>query len=219
MTGTLFARHSFTFTISNMMRLSLVLLICFVSSFLQAQDSIREEFLKKIEVSTTTTQSISSDFEQIQELSILTEKQTSSGKFYFKNPGKMKWEQIEPSPYYFIFNEDAVIKFDGKVREQLPAGSPQVLGFKKFILGTVNGSIFKDNSFESSFSKEGNIVRVDMLPLKKMLKRRFDKVSFTFDFERMVLLELVFFENGGDKRTTRFFNHKIDVLEDDSLFR
>jgi len=195
---------------------TLLTLFSFLPFIAQAQDNIQKEFIDKI--ISKDVSSIYSDFEQIQELSVLSESQVSSGKFYFINPDKMKWEQIKPSPYHLTFNGNNVYKYDGGEKQKLPLGSPQVAGFRKFIMGTMDGSIFSDKNFTNTFTQNDDIVSIEMIPQKKMLKSRFDKITLSFDFEKMVLLELMFYEKGGDTRLIRFFNHKINTIKDTSIF-
>ena len=110
-------------------------------------------------------------------------------------------------------------KFDGSKKIKLPSGNRQVSGFKKFIIGTLDGSLFSNKNFHSSFIRDGKEVKVEMIPQNKILKRRFEKIAMRFDFEHMILLELVFFESDGDNRMITFTNHKINTLKDSSIFK
>ncbi|SMD32175.1 Outer membrane lipoprotein-sorting protein [Reichenbachiella faecimaris] len=191
--------------------------LCIGESY--GQDISQTEFINQIKNTKTEIESIASQFEQTLSLSVLASEQKSTGNFYYLNPGKLKWEQLDPSVYTLVINGDESYKIEGDKKKELAAGGIQVVGFKRFILGTMDGSIFNSDHFESSFRKENATWQVAMIPLKKALSRRFEKINLTFDQEKILLQQIVFLEPGGDTRTIRFFNHQINTLVDDSNFQ
>lgn len=183
------------------------------------QPTSDETFINEIIKTKESIRSIACQFEQTLVLSVLAEEQKSSGNFYYKNPGQLKWEQTKPSIYTLVINGDQSYKMEGTQRKELAAGGVQIVGFKRFILGTMDGSIFDSDHFESSFRKEEGSWQVEMIPQKKALSRRFEKINLTFDQESLLLREIVFLEPGGDTRTIRFLDHQINTLIDDSNFQ
>ncbi len=117
-----------------------------------AQD-VKEEFLQRMQITNAEVSSIHSHFVQKRTLSIMEDVLVSAGEFYYKKPGLMKWDQQQPTKYYFILNGTKVIRYDGQKRKIIPANSPQVSHFKDFIMGTVNGTMFESEQFLSTFTK------------------------------------------------------------------
>jgi len=182
-----------------------------------AQD-IKSDFLERMKMVNAETSSIESDFVQERTLSIMEDVLISSGKFYYKKPGLMKWDQLLPSPYYFIVNGNKVIRFDGKKRKVIPASSPQVSHFKDFILGTVNGTMFESKEFLSTFSRIDDEVTVILLPQQREMKKRIEKIQLIFAYDKMVLMELIIFEKGGDSTAIYFSDQKFNSISDSSIF-
>lgn len=189
----------------------------FSMSSVSAQN-IKQEFLQRFEMKNKNIASIQSEFIQKRTLSIMDEALVSSGKFYYKKPGLIKWDQELPSPYYFILNGKKVLKYDGKKRQVINANSPQVSYFKDFILGTVNGSMLKSEQFTSSFTKEDNEVIVILIPQHKSLKKRIEKIQLIFEYEKMILMELVILEKDGDETAIFFSNQQFNTISNNVLF-
>ena len=184
-----------------------------------AQDSIKAEFIKRINASYDQINTLKSNFEQVKTISFMTEDLVARGMFYYQKPGLMKWDQTEPDAYFFLINENEIIRFNGQKRQKLSPGSPQALIFKEFILGTVDGSIFNDARFESSFSKVNEIVEVIMTPKENKLKKRIDKIVLLFDYNSIFLNTLIIEENGGDKTVITFFDQQINIELDQTIFQ
>lgn len=182
-------------------------------------DSVKEDFLNRMIRANDTISSLESDFTQERTLSIMNGALVSSGKFYYKKPGFMKWDQVSPSPYYFILNGNKVIRFDGKKVKEIPANSPQVSHFKDFIMGTVSGSLFTNDQFETTFTKDGNFVNINLIPVNKAMKNRISNLNLVFDYDKMILLNLTIFEAGGDKTKIRFTNQKTNTITSNSIFQ
>jgi outer membrane lipoprotein-sorting protein len=182
-----------------------------------AQD-VKQEFLQRMRATNEETSSIHSNYVQKRTLSIMEDVLISSGEFFYKKPGLMKWDQQQPTAYYFILNGSKVIRFDGQKRKTIPATSPQVAHFKDFIIGTVNGSMFESEQFLSTFTKTGNEVVVILIPEQKAMKKRIDKIQLVFEYDKMILLELVIMEKGDDMTAIYFSNQKFNAITDNAIF-
>ncbi|MCV9387180.1 LolA family protein [Reichenbachiella ulvae] len=183
----------------------------------EAQDRV-EKFLSRLEAFNAKTTSIVSDFDQEQEFSFLDETMEASGQFYFMKPGVMKWDQKSPEAYAFVIKSDEAYKMEGGKKKNIPLNSPQIAGFKRFLLTTMDGSILQSGDFDVNIGFANGVVEVDLLPTKKTMKRMFEKVSLKFDEESLLLKELVFFETETDFRRIQFSNHQLNTLTDATVF-
>lgn len=200
-------------------KIGIVLLIFISVETVSGQESTEAEFINQIAKTKEQIRSITCQFEQTLALSVLLEEQKSSGNFFYRTPGQLKWEQQNPEIYTLVINGDESYKLEGEERKELAAGGMQVVGFKRFILGTMDGSIFNSDHFETNVMKQNGDWQVEMIPQKKSLSRRFEKISLTFDQQKMLLRQMVFSEAGGDTRAIQFLNHQINTLTDDSNFQ
>ncbi|MCK9205458.1 MAG: outer membrane lipoprotein carrier protein LolA, partial [Bacteroidales bacterium] len=55
-----------------------------------------ENFRNKVQETTRKTTTIESDFTQEKEMSMMAEKITSTGKFYFRKEKMLRWEYMKP---------------------------------------------------------------------------------------------------------------------------
>lgn len=179
---------------------------------------VKTEFLAKYKEANAKMTSIASDFVQYRHMTIMKEPIKSSGQFYYKKAGLMKWDQLTPSPYYFIVNGDKVIRFDGTKRKELSANNPQVSYFKNFIMGTVDGSLFDSKQFKSEFTKTEENVKVVLFPLEKQMKKRIDAIELLFNPGDLSLHGLTIFEKGGDKMIIEFSNQEFNTIYDSAIF-
>lgn len=202
-----------------MKKLIYLLFMCLAVSSLSAQDIPISDFIAQIQEANTSVLSIESDFVQIQRFSFLDEVIESTGNFYFKKPNAMKWEQETPEPYAFVLNDRNAYSYDGVEKKSMPANSPQLLGFRKFIMGTIDGSVFAGDDFETTIVQVSGQIKVEMLPKKKVLKRIFVKIEMTFDQSTLDLMILKFYESEEDTRLISFSNHQKNTLTDYSIFQ
>ena len=180
--------------------------------------NVKSEFLTKYKEMNAKMTSISSDFVQYRHMEIMNEPIKSSGKFYYKKNDLMKWDQLTPSPYYFIVNGDRVVKFDGVKRKELSVNNPQVSYFKSFIMGTVDGTLFENTQFESEFTKTNQYVKVVLSPLDKQMKKRISAIELLFGLVDLSLQRLTMFEIGGDKMIIEFTGQEFNTINDDTVF-
>jgi outer membrane lipoprotein-sorting protein len=164
-------------------------------------------------------QTLKSNFEQVKTISILSEDLVATGVFYYQKPGLIKWDQKEPDAYYFLINENEIIRFNGNKRQKLSPSSPRAIIFKDFIMGTVDGSIFNDKRFLSSFSKVDNVIVVELVPKEKSIKKRIGKIILYFDYTTIYLKTLMIEENDGDNTVINFFGQQINTDLDKTTFQ
>ena len=179
---------------------------------------VKKEFLTKYKAANEKMNSITSDFVQYRHLAIMNEPLKSTGKFYYKKADLMKWDQRSPSPYYFIVNGDKIIRFDGTRRKEMSVNNPQVSYFKNFIMGTVDGSLFESNQFNSEFTKTNELIKVVLVPIEKQMKKRIETIELLFNTNDLSLQGLTIFESGGDKMVIEFSNQEFNVINDNAVF-
>ncbi len=183
-----------------------------------AQEDPKQAFLARLKEKNKNVQSIESDFIQERTIAMMEEVLRSSGKFYYKKPGMLKWDQQQPSPYYLIISGDHVVRFDGKKKKEMAANSPQVVYFKNFIMGTVDGSLFESNQFQSTFEERDSETIITLHPQHKSMQKRFRSIELIFDSESLMLKKIVIHEPGDDTMVLIFLNQKFNTLKDDSVF-
>ena len=184
--------------------------------FSQDQDAV---FAKKLQEHYSTVKSISADFTQVKKSLLFDEPMLSKGVFYYETPDKIRWEQRSPSANYFVLNKDQVIQFDGEALKKSSGVNMQMSVFRKFILGTVDGTILNDASFDKSFQSKNGKKIITLIPLDKRMAKRLDKIELTFDEKSLLLDQLKLYENQDESTEISFNNQKINPEIPASIFQ
>lgn len=201
--------------------LTISFLILFtVNSFCQERTKLEDPstFKTKLLKQSKETKTIIADFTQEKHVSFMKEPQISSGKFYYEQHGKMRWEQKTPAEYVLLINEGEVrIKDAGK--EKNIKGANKMMGkINKLMLGLINGEIFESTDFTSTYFTESNNYVIELTPKSKRLQSIFKTIELSFSNKTLRLKTLTFFEKSGDKSVMKFFNDNFNLSIKQSIF-
>ena len=152
----------------------------YAQAFTQVKDdaAIRRKFT---EVSQATT-SIKSDFTQEKNLSMLAEKVTSKGVFYFKQKDMVRLEYTSPFRYLLVMNNGkAMIKDDAKTTQMDMHRTKIFQQVNNIIIDCVHGTALSNPNFQVTVYESSNQLKLDMKPLGKGLKEFFDNIVIFID--------------------------------------
>ena len=177
------------------------------------------DFVVRLKEHYNTVKSISAQFTQRKQSLLFNTPLVSEGLFYFQNPDKIRWEQQKPNAEYFVINGDEVIQFDGESVRKSSGLNMQMSVFRQFIMGTVDGSILDDASFEKTFlSKNGKMI-ITLLPMDKRMAKRLQRIELTFDERSLLLEQLKMFESPDEYSDIRFISQKVNAVIPSSIFQ
>ncbi|MCT4622949.1 MAG: outer membrane lipoprotein carrier protein LolA [Schleiferiaceae bacterium] len=185
-----------------MKKLLLVVICGFCLAFVHQSNNV--EFESQLQEFYKNVESLSANFKQEKHSMLLLEPLKSEGKFYFKKPDAIRWEETKPQPNYFAINGDIVVRFDGKSKTVSDNPDMQIKMFKRFILKTIDGSILNDKNFSKQFEDLGETKRFVLLPNQKQLKKRMAKIELLFNSKTYLLEELKMFESEEEFTVIQF---------------
>ena len=180
------------------------LLTLVVSLPLQAQKTVtgaqRDEMIRRIGQAASELSSLSCDFVQVKQLSLLNDKLTSRGKMYYKAPSSLRWEYTTPYAYTFVLSGTKVLIKSGTQKNVIDTGSSRLFQeIARLMMGTVTGKCLSgSDSFEVELQVNGQEWVARMVPRKKELKRMFASVALYFDATRAVVNKVRITESSGD---------------------
>ncbi|MEI7663996.1 MAG: outer membrane lipoprotein carrier protein LolA, partial [Bacteroidota bacterium] len=88
------------------------------------------------------TQTITSDFVQEKNMSMIREKIVTKGKFYFKKERMLRWEYLQPFSYIIVIRNDQVsIRDENKVSQFNVQSNKVFQEINRVILGCVRGTL------------------------------------------------------------------------------
>jgi outer membrane lipoprotein-sorting protein len=165
------------------------------------------------------TETIKSDFTQEKNLSMLSEKIVSTGKFWFKKTNLLRMEYTKPYPYLMILNSDKVYVKDGKKESTLSTRSNKVFQqINKVTVDCVQGNVLNNPDFNTKVFENKGTYLVELSPISKGLKDFFKAISITVDKKDYSVNSIEMHENSGDNTILRFTNKETNAPLADALF-
>ncbi|QTE44121.1 MULTISPECIES: LolA family protein [Mucilaginibacter] len=165
------------------------------------------------------TNSIKSDFTQEKSLSMLSEKITSKGKFWYRKPNMLRMEYTQPFSYLMILNKDNVYIKDGQKENKVSTRSNKVFKqINKIVVDCIQGTALSSGDFKSAIYENKGTYLVLLSPVNKQLSDFFKTIEITVDKKDYSVNTIEMLEGSGDSTTLHFTNKEINANIPDALF-
>jgi outer membrane lipoprotein-sorting protein len=207
------------------MRKLLTLFICLTSFSAVAQysgykavintTSFRQEFTRVSQA----TQSIQCDFTQEKNLSMLSDKITSTGKFWFKRENKVKMEYVKPSYYLLVINGSNITTKDGQKESHISSKSNKTFEqVNKMMIDCVQGTVLDNKNFNTRLFENERTYLVEMSPATKGMQGIFRTITLTVDKKDYSVTRMDMVEQSGDNTVINFLHKQTNVNIPDEVF-
>ncbi len=184
-------------------------------ALLQNQETFKQTFNS----ATKNVSGIKSDFIQEKTLSMLSDKITSRGNFWFKRENKVRMEYTHPFPYLLILNGGKIYIRDGQKENKLSASSSKIFEqVNRILLDCVGGTILKNPDFQARVFESPGSYLIELKPVAKNLKELYQKINIFIDRKDFTAESIDMFELSGDHSSIRFFNKVLNANIPDTLF-
>lgn len=162
--------------------------------------------IQRIEEYLTNITTLTADFTQV-----APDGSVSTGKFYLKRPGRMRWQYDPPTPLLIISDGSVLTYFDYELEQvsKLPMDS-SMIGF----LARENVE-FKDSVTVEHFEAKDGAVRVSVAQVEKPDE---GKLMFEFADKPLELRNLVITDANGNVTNVALSNLKFGTQLDKKLF-
>jgi outer membrane lipoprotein-sorting protein len=165
------------------------------------------------------TATIKSDFIQEKNLSMLSEKITSKGKFWFKKNNQVRMEYSQPFQYLMIINQDKVYIKDGTKENTISTKSNKLFQqINKITVDCVQGTALDNPDFSTKVFENKSCYLVELTPVSKSLKDYFSTINIIIDKKDYSVSTIVMNESSGDNTTIHFINKEFNSNLPDALF-
>jgi outer membrane lipoprotein-sorting protein len=165
------------------------------------------------------TETIKSDFVQEKNLSMLSEKIVSKGKFWFKRENMLRMEYNTPFEYLMILNKDNMYIKDGQKENKVSTKSSKLFAqINKITIDCVQGSFFSNPDFITKAYENKNTYLIELSPASKALKEFFKTIDVIVDKSDYEATTIEMDENSGDNTIIRFTNREINANIPDAIF-
>jgi outer membrane lipoprotein-sorting protein len=177
------------------------------------------KFKELFSVEAKKVNSIKSDFIQEKNLSMLSEKITSKGKFWFKKDNRVRMEYNQPFQYLMIINKDKVFVKDGQKQNTISTRSNKLFQqINKITVDCVQGTVLGNPDFKTRVFENKNAYLVELAPISKNLKEFFKTIVVTVEKKDYSVSNIEMDENSGDNTIIHFINKEMNTPLPDALF-
>ncbi|MBK7763740.1 MAG: outer membrane lipoprotein carrier protein LolA [Bacteroidetes bacterium] len=164
-------------------------------------------------------ESVSSDFVQIKNLSMLKDKITSSGKFYYKKGNKVRLEYKKPFYYLMVLNGGSMMVKDEQKQSNYNTHSNKMMqSINNIMMDCMSGNVYKNKDFTTQVFENPKEFLLQMTPSTSMMKKLFSKIEVSVSKTDYRVLRLNMIENGGDNSLMTFSGHVLNKPLDETLF-
>jgi len=165
-------------------------------------------------------ESLESHFVQIKESALLLEPTTSTGRFRFKAPDRVRWDYETPEPMVVVFSGETLTTYrpDDHVAERVSIPKKH-RRFVRILAGTQPLDELK-TQFSMTFSDPGAPAPVvlELKPLHRTIKKKLEAIRLEIDRTLLLPVIVEYREADGDSTRYEFHDLQIDPELDDSTF-
>ena len=177
-------------------------------------------FQQTLAKSTGSIQTIQSDFVQVKHLSLLSDKITSKGKFYYRKEDKVRIEYLTPFQYLLVMNAGQImVKDEQKTSKINTRNSKTMQSVNRIMIDCMRGTVFTNTDFKVTAYENGNDYLLSLVPANDAMKKMFKTIDVylakgSLDVSRLTMTEL-----GGDFTDMNFTKTQHNVTLNDALFK
>ena len=166
-----------------------------------------------------STQTIKADFTQEKELSLLSEKIISKGKFWFKKENKVRMEYQQPFQYLMIINQNNIYIKDGQKENKFSAKSNKLFQqINKIMVDCIQGSVLNNPEYKINVFENAQGFLIELTPSAKALKEFFKNINIFVARKDYTVSKLELHEQSGDKTVINYLNKELNTTLADALF-
>lgn len=167
-----------------------------------------DQFKKEFTAAAQQTQSVKSDFVQEKYLSMLSDKITSKGKFWFKKENRVRMEYASPTFYLMIINGKNVRIKDARSDKNISTGGNKLFEqISRITADCVQGNVLNNKDFTAKVQENAQQYLLQLAPVAKGMKDFFSSIELLVDKKDLGVTKIVMYEASGD-RTEMIFTKK-----------
>ncbi|RYE89557.1 MAG: outer membrane lipoprotein carrier protein LolA [Cytophagaceae bacterium] len=165
------------------------------------------------------TQSIKSSFHQEKNMSMLSEKISSDGLFYFKKNNKVRMEYTKPYKYLLVINGDKILIQDQQKRKVYSAGDNKLFKvINNVIIDCVQGKALDSKDFTTKIYESDKGYCLDLVPQAKEMHKLFTTIRLFIGKDDFAIDQLEMHESMGDTTLITFVDKQLNTAISDEVF-
>lgn len=178
-----------------------------------------DRFKERFSAESARVLSITSDFRQEKELAALSEKISSTGKFWFKRSDRVRIDYEMPFVYRLIINGDKILLKDEQKENRVNVKSSKLFQqVNKVMLDCIQGSVMDSKDFKTAVFENDQQFMLEMVPVTKGMSDFFSVISLYVDKSDYSVSKIRMTEDGGDSTLMVFTNKQVNQSVSDEIF-
>jgi len=162
---------------------------------------------------------LKSDFVQEKNLSMLSEKIVSKGKFWFRKENAVRMEYTSPYQYLMVINGTNVYIKDNQKENRFSARSNKLFqSINRIMMDCMKGSVFSNPDFSVKLYESKGQWLAELTPQTKEMKGLFKQINVTLNKTDYLVQSIEMVEPGGDNTIIRYSNQQTNISLPDALF-
>lgn len=175
--------------------------------------------VQKITEASKKINTIQCDIEQQKQVSMLTDKAVSKGKFYFKRTNMVRIDYTRPTKNLVVMNAGKMMVQDDKKTSKMDMHRSKMFQqLSNIIIGSIDGSLFTGKDFKVSYAENKTQVQVTLKPVSKTLANYLSTIELVLDKKDYTAVSLQMNEPSGDNTLLLFTNKQLNSTLSDDLF-
>jgi outer membrane lipoprotein-sorting protein len=149
----------------------------------------------------------------------LTEKITSTGKFWFKRNNRVRIEYEKPFRYLMVMNGDKMLIRDNDRENKINVKSNKLFQqVNRIMIDCVQGTILDSKDFTTKIFENDRLYLLEMTPSSKALREFFETIVLSVEKSDYSVRSIEMNEPAGDKTVISFENKKLNEQVADAVF-
>jgi outer membrane lipoprotein-sorting protein len=178
-----------------------------------------DAFKEKFAAASQKTTAIKSDFQQEKNLSMLSEKIVSNGRFWFKKENLVRMEYTKPFQYLMVINGNKVYVKDGQKENTISTSSNKLFKqINNIMVDCMKGTALNNPDFKVKVFEGNTHFLVELTPVPKNLKELFKNINIIVDKKDYGAGKIEMHEQSGDNTIITFTNKELNANIPDALF-
>lgn len=176
---------------------------------------LKQQFAKAAQ----NTQSIQCDFVQEKNLSMLSDKIVSKGKFWFKKDNKVRMEYLQPSYYLLVINGKDIRIKDAQKENKVSGKSNKLFEqINKITVDCVRGTVLDNADFTTKATENAQYYKLELEPVNKVMKEYFKSIVLLVDKQDYSVSKITMAELSGDDTIISFLHKQLNTNIPDAVF-
>jgi len=176
-------------------------------------------FKKQFATQSAKVSSIESLFTQEKVLTALTEKISSTGKFWFRRSNKVRIEYNKPYTYTMIMNGDKMLFRDDQKENRINVRSNKLFQqINQIVIDCVQGTVLDSKDFSVEVFEDDKTYMLELVPTSRSLREFFSTIVLKVDKNDFTASSIEMNERSGDSTTILFKDKKLNTQFSDAVF-